>query len=96
MNDMWTFPGKETKQKHTQKCGKKKSQQSCIKKRGSSKTEWLADELFPGKTDKIYDFGNKEKHDFVIWMKERSTNLSREIKKYNSFGYTDLNSMRSK
>ena len=67
-------------QKNTQNTQQKKNNPLLLKKkRTSSKSEWMADELFRGKKKShlVFFFGfGKKKHDFLIWMNEWSTNLS--------------------
>ena len=72
------------------------------KKTALKSNEWMACELFRGKKKKnrkisqkfqksacvffFPRFRKKKKHDFRIWMNEWPTNLSREKKKYGTFG----------
>ena len=86
------FRGKEKKQKNAQKCGKKKIQHIFIKKiGGSSKSEWMADELFRGKkkyilfffSDQKYDFGKKNTIFWFEWMNGLWTYPRK--KKYGTF-----------
>ena len=84
MNEWHVNFSAEKKNKKTHKNEGEKTQHIFIKKiGGSSKSEWMADELFRGKkkyillffSDQKYGFG-KNKHDFLIWINEWPMNLS--------------------
>ena len=71
MNDMWTCPRKKRTQKNTKNTQQKKNNPLLLKKkRTSSKSEWMADELFRGKkkTHLVFFLGFGKKKNTIFWF----------------------------